>query len=1648
MTTRELLDYKYKKTIENIYEFNEYIPNLSSDSIIFKAPKIRMSTNNPYLNSCDQINHDIWTNTNDFNDREADDDEIFIQIQISSLFEEILCIINEEVINEDELDDNFKKYLKTSSEGTQVLINNMFESKWNFNPMEKFMWLHLMLACKYEHRALKYLINSPYFINKLFIQKDKYGYSPIYHALLNEHFDMSLLNNILTSEILNEIYFNEYPLINYSVQNTKTFTYIINNINNVFNNDYSLSYHPFVIACIYNEEIATYMLEKNLITREIISTFNNNGINCLMFSLVYTPSVFKLLFESSLCDQELVNYNHSIYGNILTISLKLQQDLTNYILDSPYASAELLNGKIKYKENKETNIILESLHDINLFNKIINHPNFSNEIINNLIINIPVLQIIASKNMEAFKLLLNKNIINKDEILAIHNNMSVLYYGVFYNITVLELIYDLNKWDVDYLSCTYKNTNKNIIMLLLEKIDENKENFIAKLYESNLLTSDILKHTDNDGYNTFCYLCIYYRELAKEIIETDTNISEYITYNNFKYLCYHLSSINIEIFDMFLELNIINITHVNTIDDYNNNLLMETCVYDNRLTEKLLHYKLFDKLTISQMNINNDNCLTLILRYSYLPWNVLNKIIELIINSEYMDKEILNNKNDNGEFPFLLACQLNHGCVKLIMESQYFDVLNFTTNTFNGNNCFAYACKSNDIDLIKIICDHPLFTEEMFTSYDSYNVPYIYHSMINNNDIIKYILNHKYCNEQILKDSYKLLMNKDTNIIITLPHILESKLCSTDILKIKNTEGNNCLMIAIKKNNIILVNKIISSNHFTKDIFLDSNNDGDTCFAFILDINIVDLLLNSEYFDPNIFSIKNKRHSNILNKFILLGEYEILLKILDSKKYNINALKCNNEFEKCIISKLLSFPENIINAILSNELLTKEDICAKDSYGNTCLHTYANMLQSEFRQVDELLTPDILNIKFSDKLNRMNKYLNMNISSEKLLESVNNEGSTFLQVNPHLIGITLDSKYCTKKLLKNVNNEGNNIFIEIYSYYKAYLSMLLNHNLFDSSFYTDKIKSKQNLNMISYICINSIDNTIDQVFDSIACTNDVINYINDVNHTPIMYAILTGNIFTLEKLLNSRFNLTPSFNHKGIESRNLLMLSSLISKDVFNIILNCKYITEDMFLDCDKYKHNVVIYALNKNLDIVKSIIESNYWNESLMYYTDIDSDFVMLYPYNKPNIVRYLLTSDRCNKEMVMMKNSVGRNCSYYYAKYNAESFNELLISNLCTQEIITSQDTFGDTCFHIACQYNIDSVKKLLQSKYITDELIFIQNNNGLNGIMTSLKYNASIALKLYLKFMDNKDLLYQQDYEGNTIIFYAVRYNLKLLRCILKSSICDKVYLKIRNNQNMTCYMYAARYNGEALKFLMKHPDVSNDLLYLDHMECESCLTLAARYQASGLKYLLNWNGLSWKVIHTMDNKSNFLSIACMYNPEAVKYILESDIDLTELFSINNNDKPLLNACRYQPEGFKYILDSKYATSKMLYEKINNRTCIDEAYDLQPKSLLYIAKSKFGSNDIIHVEDERGYKLIHRIRKNHPNFESIDDLNSINLIQHTNELANEVDKKCDICYTFKQVVILLPCYHMCCIGCAFKLSKCHQCRAMIENTKVLYD
>jgi len=1554
------------------------------------------------------------------------------QLLITNLIGEIQYIINLDRIDEKEIDDNFSKYLKITSEIIQDIIDQMFENRWNFDPIEKFSWIYLTMGCKYEPRVIKYLLDSPYFFRPTLVKKDKSGGTPLFYAILNHNLDIAILEDYIKIEYLEEIYFNKYPLALYSTLNTKNYSYLANNFELVNNINYlNCGITPLLYSCIYNEETAKYILGHSTISKSDFDEIDFHGMSCLMYSIYYAPNLLPVLLKSSFCSSGIVNFRNGDYGNILTLALKYNDSLVDEILNSEFIDENIFI--INDYEN-----ILDYCCDVDIFTKIIRHPKFPQNKFNEELHKNNMLNRISFKYPNVIKVLIEDNYIDTIDLISLDKlKLSPLLIGAILKPSLVSIIYESKLWIDANITHEYKNSGKNIIMLLLENnTNIERKKIVKKMYCDNKITENIIKYQDYQGYNLLWYFCKYYPKIIKYLIKDKVDISQFFNNEMFNKICHYSSGKTIA---RIFSSGYLSINHINDTDQYGNNLLLQASLFRNDIIDTIINSHLFNYETIECTNINSDNCLTLFLKFGYHESKI--SILKNLVNHQLINQDIINHKNNYFDTPFLLACQNSLEFVKEIIDSKYFDKESFYSKSLTGKNCFSFACDTQNLDLIKYICNHPFFNESLFVSKDSADIPYFLNSVKNNREIAEFIMTHQYFNTDLLNSLYEYLLRRQLEQWL-IELVILSPFCTIEILLKRDINGCNCLMLAVMKDNLFLVNKIIDLPLFksNNELLMQLDMTGDTIFHKVNTLPIIKLLLGSEKLNSDIFLIKNSSHYNALLYLDSVCKFDILNQIIISGKCPIESLKIGNNISSNILVKIFTYPTNLMGNILKLHL-TKEDMLTTDHYGNTCLHYFAK------NKINEYLTINNIENIFDNLENLFGDLFNQDIFSAELLEKRNSNGDTFIIINPYLIKLVLGSKYCTNNLFCIANNENMTFIWLLCTKYDFLLKYLINNHYFNTELLFE-YNLDYGMHPFNYLCINGKKEILKLVLDApLINISQQINMVDDLGYSPISYAMTAHNYETVEALLESKYDLSPSFNYIYPNERNLLMLSALTNEFIFELLIGSKYVTEEMFLVSNKFKHNVSILVFNKTVEMVKILINSKFWSPNLMYHTDIDKDYLMLYPCENPKLVKYLLKSKKCDYAMVSITNNFGMNCAHYYSKYNSKSFKYLLRSKIVTKELFWCKDKLGNNCVHLAAKYNPQSIIEILKSKFVSIDILLEQNGKGKNSLMVLSKYHPSYLQYIWEKYPDVYKLVKKKDFKRNNLLFYLIKYDQKSAEKIVKSSLCKTKLLAHKNIKNMNCYLYACKYNGNLMELFLSFDFTDNEMLYFGHMDYGSCLTLASRYQPIAIKYILNWEKLDWKIIETLYKKRNFLTIASKYNQIGIKYALESNIDLYNLIYCNTDETPFLNGCRYNPEVVKYLLDSKYESLSMILAKIGGKTYLEEAYDNQPKALAYILKSKYGEL-LVNLEDDRGYRLAFKIKSVFSNFSSVKDIDNINLTHYDNELSEDYNLICEICCTYKKKVLFYPCLHTICLGCGFKIKNCHKCRSQIEQRKIIYE
>jgi hypothetical protein len=706
----------------------------------------------------EQYNNDAWILNNDFEDSDdMTDEEMMMNItQITSLWDQIANILNINMISDEEKEDeNFKLYLECVSNNIQYVTNTMIEYPcWNFNPMEKFLWVHLVLACHYESRAIKYLLNSEYFKEDMLTKQDKYGNSCILIACKHNNADIITqlnVNSDITKDMLAYTYdFSGLASILHATMHTDTFMYLHNNIdsiNDIIKMTYKNGCTLFLFACSYNKTVARYLLNSDYMDDNYFNK-PSNELTCLMASVINiedstnenvdnnsdsentdTDCLLIDLLNSEYCTEELFNKQILKYGNLLTIVGRYRHDLLKLVLDCQYMNSSAFDALVEHRNGIKTNILFECASRTDDIKSILDSPHFNKNLLEYAISGQNILYELDRINQEGLELVIsseqctvdiltsNMNSHSNEVLIQINNPPPMPIYNTFLthmstkNPSLVLSMIKSAKLAVDVLD-NISDFGRNLVMVFLQ----NSDNDITDDLEQ-LLTQDLLKHKDDFKLNTFTYMCKFRPDIAIKLLDRDDlDIVNLITDGSIygSPMIHAICSVthNKDLIKKLLDSEYCNEDLFKIVDNCGNNILLEVSKYNQSNIKFILESKYCTKDVVNEINKSGESCLTYAIKKTIVPLD--SYIIGLIVNHPECTSELFNHKNNKGETAFLLACSNGYDITKIIMESPKFDTESFVGTDDNGMNCFTYACSNCDFELVKLICEHPLFTRDMF----------------------------------------------------------------------------------------------------------------------------------------------------------------------------------------------------------------------------------------------------------------------------------------------------------------------------------------------------------------------------------------------------------------------------------------------------------------------------------------------------------------------------------------------------------------------------------------------------------------------------------------------------------------------------------------------------------------------------------------------------------------------------------------------------------------------------------------------------------------------------------------------------------------------------------------------------------------------
>ena len=253
-----------------------------------------------------------------------------------------------------------------------------------------------------------------------------------------------------------------------------------------------------------------------------------------------------------------------------------------------------------------------------------------------------------------------------------------------------------------------------------------------------------------------------------------------------------------------------------------------------------------------------------------------------------------------------------------------------------------------------------------------------------------------------------------------------------------------------------------------------------------------------------------------MDYYFLNNKVDIITEIIKSDKATIDVLTYKNYHDKSILLELFTYKEKIIDAIMNKNIITMDHLLQTDTFGNTCLHIVAGSLLSEY---DSNTTMEDYETNYKDILVTLEKYINSDKLSSNLFEIQNKNGDNFLYINPRLLKIVLNSKYCSPILFTMKNNKNLTLFGRLCSSYYDYVEIFIKSPFFKIEYLLHEVGINHRITALSHICITDTNNIIEYILNMPDCTNELLNYRDNRGFTHLTYCILTQNENNIIKIL-------------------------------------------------------------------------------------------------------------------------------------------------------------------------------------------------------------------------------------------------------------------------------------------------------------------------------------------------------------------------------------------------------------------------------------------------------------------------------------------------------------------------------------------------
>lgn len=1539
-------------------------------------------------------------------------------MRMSFMFEIIPTIFPRDTIPSEYMDENMEQYLNVVNAMIQGIYSEiMHNMNWLFEPMDRFYWTYLHIACRHEPRVINLLINSPMFHKNFLGLRDNYGSTTLDILCNYGRFDVlkplyerdCLTVEDMSTECVHNGNTKIAPIF-HLVAYPEAFQYFMTKMPQL----HELIPDLFVFSLNKSTDTMQYIL--NNFNCEKIMAKKTNHLSMLMYCLMFASSIFPSMLQSEYCTKALFRENHPHLGNILTMSARSKPEHLNLIMDHEYFEASMFDQTISYRFNIKTNCLYESLKYTGAFETLISNKHFDPKHLTfKLDDQTDLLMEIVNHHPNMLQLLMERDLLTDKHIKqSPHRNL--MEHAIETNPESAEILL-MSKYNVDQESTNY-------LKYLLGYHESDAHELIEYMMEHDKIPQKWYLERDSLGYLIFGHLVKHCHELAIDVLKKNAYLENEImaakVHGNVPAFIPMILNDGIGEFTMYLINAVFTAEHLYQTNDRGKSLLHFLGKQDPVCVIMIMDQPYFRHYHFNA--VDSAGYTPFHYMICQMPLAIINKLKD-IMDSKYMSKDHLAIKNNVGNTVLHTAIGRGIPFLQLICNSEHITASGFSTLGYTGRTILTQAVLLEDFDMIKMICNHEMFTEEMYISTDISGLSSLSYALMNKPDIANYLANNKYCTPEILLECCDIGFNT-VNQIDGIYAVFNNPNFSSDILNIKADDDYNILMIALL-NKSELAMDILKSSYFNQDMMNCVDNSGANCLAYVRTEDQLRLIVDSPYFNINHLTQMDKEGESVLITW-LLDEWTQYIKIvLTSKHCDIQTLLFKDKRNICLLDGLWS--TDLTQFVIGLSYFSKDCLAYCDENGQTALH------------------------KVRHDLSKMTSIINSPHCTSEIMEMQDKYGNTFLHFTPidcDYLNELFDNKKTTHALIEKCNDSGVNIFtimtqddttIEAVEFF------------IESKYFTKNCLLSEVENFkttLGYVAANKPE-LLEIIVGSEQCNEEVLNH--GGSRSAFWGAVTNSNIESLDLLWATKIDFTKTFN--DIDDDKFARTLSITSSEVLKMLFNSQYIDMAAFERCTLSKHNMAVLSFS-DIDKVKIMVESDYWPE-IMYTNDIDNDSLLIHSRGSIEIMEYLVTSDRVTDKFFHQVNNYGRNILHYLTDL-PDSLALFVNSKRMSKHLIDMVDKTGETPMITAIKKNDQKgVEILYNCEYYDYDSLTIPVLHGSITLFWALSEKNGISRKMIKDYM-NPELMKYTESLGNNTLQVAAMYYPAAVSDLLNS---EHVTIEVFRNRNQLGEnaLFSSAENGQTSTFkkLLNHPYTEMDDLIRYHMDYGSILTEACiNNKAKIVSMILQSDKCKHKLLNTLHNSTPFFHLACRYSPDVVKVCVQSDIDMDPFLRMMSDGKyPIIDAITYQPMALKYILESKYGSLNLLSVGCKEGGKVIGALEYarikQPMSLKIIIESEHTIPEFLDMEDSIGYRLINQVRKNYPSLNDVNAICDINLTHHINEEAVNETEQCYICCEFKKKVVFQECgfRHGCCVACAFNIKNCPICRSE-GVTKIVID